>query len=207
MTLSAEKDLLRTRLAAIRQEIPPTDRILAEAAIYHKLFSLKEWQAASLIAGYISVRSEIDLTPIWQAAAAQGKHYALPCTLSDAKQGQMIFRKTEGYRPDTLHPARFGIPEPGECSPPVTQADWKNALMIVPGLSFDDQGFRIGYGGGYYDRFLANLRRQGVTFTTVGLFFSACHTPSLPHEPHDIPVDVIINERRIIYTHGTANSY
>ena len=207
MSATTNKGALRAQRKAVRDRLSAHERAAAEAAILSALFATDVWQNAPLVAGYTPIRGEMDLTPVWQAAVNQGKGYALPCTVTDATEGRMIFRRLSGYAPESLAPARFGIPEPDENHPLVSAADWENALIIVPGLSFDDNGFRIGYGGGYYDRFLAELTARGIKHTTVGLVFSACRTPELPHDPHDIPVDLIIDERRVIHTHGTDGTH
>lgn len=198
----ADKASLRRRYAALRDTIPSTERAVAESAIRDKLFSLPAWQRAPLVCGYASVRSEISMLPIWEKAASDGKDYALPVTITDARDGRMIFRRLPDFCPESLLSARFGIPEPSEACPSLKPQDLTGALILVPGLAFDDSGFRIGYGGGYYDRFLTELRKARIPVTTVGLAFSACRTSILPHEPHDIPVDYILDERRITPTHG-----
>lgn len=200
--LTSDKSALRTQFAAIRSQIPPCRRKAMEADILEHLFSLSEWAAAPLICSYASVRGEIDLSPVRKEAISHGKTLALPHTVTDAGEGRMIFRRLP---PDPTYPlsrGRFGIPEPDESCPALSPSDFEGALILVPALAFDRAGFRIGYGGGYYDRFLAELKGAGIAFTAVGLAFSACCTVTLPHEPHDMPVDIIIHERRVIPTHG-----
>ena len=197
-----DKVSLRRHFAALRDHLPLDTRIAAEAAIRDKLFSLPAWQNASLVCGYTSMRSEISMLPVWENATANGKGYALPVTVTNAKEGRMIFRRLPGVCPDRLVPARFGILEPSDECPTLKLRDFAGALILVPGLAFDDRGFRIGYGGGYYDRFLAELKQANVPVTTVGLVFTACHPSVLPDEPHDIPVNYVIDERRITPIHG-----
>lgn len=190
-----DKAELRASLAARRAEIPAEARPAMEQAIRAQLTALPAWQAAPLIVGYASVRGEIDMTPLWRAAIAAGKRYALPCTLTGASEGQMAFRQLDFFDPSALRPARYGIPEPTEDCPLLPLQALQGALILVPGLAFDEDGYRIGYGGGYYDRFLADLAAQGVSVTTVGLVFARCRVPSLPHEAHDVPVDIVLDER------------
>ena len=197
-----EKASLRRHFGALRDSLPPNERAAAETAIRDKLFSLPAWQNSPLICGYMSVRSEMDMMPIWERAIAEGKGYALPVTVTDAREGKMIFRRLSGYTPHELISARFGLSEPSDKCPALTLQDFAGALILVPGLAFDDRGFRIGYGGGYYDRFLATLKQSAIPFITAGLAFTACRTSALPREPHDIPVDYVIDERRITETHG-----
>ncbi len=202
MNQQSDKTTLRHHFAALRDNLTPDERTAAEVAIRDKLISLPPWQNSPLICGYMSVRSEMDMEPVWKRAIADGKSYALPVTVTDAREGRMIFRRLSGYTPHELISARFGLSEPGDKCPDLTLRDFENALILVPGLAFDDKGFRIGYGGGYYDRFLAALKQNHIPFTTVGLAFAVCRDTALPHESHDIPVDYVIDERRITVTHG-----
>ena len=114
----------------------------------------------------------------------------------------MVFRALPEGDFSRLTPARFGIPEPDEGCPALTESDLAGALVLVPALAFDAEGYRLGWGGGYYDRFLDGLRRAAVPHAAVGLTYSVCTANALPRETHDIPVDLIIDERRIIYPHG-----
>lgn len=196
------KSALRGRFAMLRDSLPPHERATAEAVIYERLFSLPVWKAAPLICGYASTRSELDTTPIWRRAIADGKTYALPVTVTDAREGQMIFRVLSGYEPDRLTAARFGLKEPDESCPTLCKKDFTNALILVPALAFDNDGYRLGYGGGYYDRFLRSLQAANIPIITVGAVFAACRTDILPRESHDIPVDLIIDERRIVAPYG-----
>lgn len=197
-----DKVSLRRHFAALRDHLPPDIRTAAEAAIRDKLFSLPAWHDSPVVCGYTSMRSEISMLPVWERAHANGKDYALPVTVTTAKEGRMIFRRLPGFCPDRLISARFGIREPSEECPTLKLPDFAGALILVPGLAFDDRGFRIGYGGGYYDRFLAELKQANIPVTTVGLVFAVCHPSVLPDEPHDIPVDYVIDERRITPIHG-----
>ena len=118
----------------------------------------------------------------------------------------MVFRALPNGDFDRLTPARFGIPEPDESCPALSHADLTNALILVPALAFDEAGYRLGWGGGYYDRFLDNLREADIPVATVGLVFSACRAELLPREDHDIPVHTVIDERRITHTHGAHSN-
>ena len=198
----SDKVSLRRHYASLRESLPEEARAVAEDIIRKQLFALPAWRTAALVCGYVSMRGEIDMAPVWDHAIAEGKAYALPVTISGAREGQMIFRRTAGFSPETLVPARFGVREPSETCPVLAPAEFAGAVILVPGLTFDDSGFRIGYGGGYYDRFLASLRDSRIPVTTVGLTFADCRTSLLPREAYDIPVDYVIDERRITASHG-----
>lgn len=200
--VKAEKARLRPLCMATRDRVRGEERQAAEAAMMDALFRLPVWDRVDVICGYVSTKGEIDLLPLWRHAAALGKQYALPCTVSGRSEGKMIFRAVQGYDPGALAAGRFGIPEPGRDCPILEDADLDGALMIVPGLSFDESGHRIGYGGGYYDRFLAGCRARGVKILTVGLVPEDCMAVSLPHEDFDVPVDLVLTGKRLVVTHG-----
>ena len=198
------KTALRRHYAAVRAGLPPRERAAAEQAIFHTLFESPLWQNAAVICAYLSIRGEMDTRPILERARVEGKLVALPVTVTGAEQGRMVFRPLLGLEPHELPTGRFGIPEPPETHGVLSLRDFAGALMVVPGLAFDDQGFRIGYGGGYYDRLLAELRSAAIPVTAVGLSYAACRPHSLPREAHDIPLDYIIDERRLTSIHGHA---
>ncbi len=204
MTMSASKADLRKHFLSLRQGISEAERRLWASEILDRLFESAAWQAATLVCGYVSIKGELDLSAVAVRAAAEGKVYALPRTLTDADQGEMCFcRLTPDMTHADLPQGRFHIPEPPSDCPEVTLDDFMSArpLIIVPGLAFDHRGYRIGYGGGYYDRFLKRLSEDGIPAVSVGLAFSSCIVPSLPGEPHDRPVNLLINERKVIHTH------
>ena len=202
MNQQPDKITLRRAYGRLRDGLPQAERTTAETAIYESLFSLPAWREAPVICGFVSVRGEPNTTPILRRAAAEGKTIALPVTVSDAKEGKMIFRSLPDGDVGRLIPARFGIPEPGEDCPTLTDSDFTRALVLVPALAFDRDGYRLGYGGGYYDRFLQGLLEAGIPVSTVGLAYSACVADALPRESHDIPVHYVIDERRILSNHG-----
>ncbi len=191
-----DKSTLRRMLSARRYALTEDDRTEIGEVILSRLMSLPLWKNASVIGGYLSTRGELDMLPLWQAAVAEGKTYALPVTLSGAKEGRMLFRATPSYCPERLVEERFGILEPPAdgAFPVLPPEALSGALIVVPALGFDRDGYRIGYGGGYYDRFLDRLAALGVTAYTVGLCPAVCRVEQLPREAHDRAVQVVIDE-------------
>ena len=200
MTDGNGKKLLRQRFRLLRDGVVQSDRDVWQAEICARLFATEEWRQASLICGYSSVRGEIDLAPIRLAAYRAGKMYALPRTQGALADRDMTFCQVGEN--DVLVAGTFGIPEPAADAPALPGSAFAKALMIVPGLAFDRTGYRIGYGGGYYDRLIGDLTAESIPVHTVGLAFSLCVTDTLPHEAHDRPVNCIITERSVIRTHG-----
>ena len=197
-----DKASLRRYFSDLRRGLTPDERRAAEASICETLFSLPAWRDAPVICGYISVRGELNTDPILRRAAAEGKTVALPVTVTGADEGRMVFRALPNGDFSRLTPARFGIPEPNESCPALASSDFARALILIPALAFDENGYRLGYGGGYYDRFLSSLREVEIPHTAVGLTYAVCRAEALPRESHDIPVHTIIDERRITPIHG-----
>lgn len=197
-----DKASLRRYFSDLRRGLTPDERRAAEASICETLFSLPAWRDSPVICGYISVRGELNTTPILQRAAAEGKTVALPVTVTGTDEGRMVFRALPDGDLSRLVPARFGIPEPDESCPVLTGKDLAHALILIPALAFDKNGYRLGYGGGYYDRFLSSLREAEIPHTAVGLAYAVCRAAALPREAHDIPVHIILDERSMTIPHG-----
>jgi 5-formyltetrahydrofolate cyclo-ligase len=140
------------------------------------------------IAGYWPMRGEADPLPAMLALAAQGHRLALPVV--DGADRPLSFRM---WRPgEPLVEGAYGIPMPGLGAAGVTPT-----LLLVPGLWFDRTGARLGYGGGFYDRTLAQLRR-GWQPRAVGVSYEATLGGHLDREPHDAVMDFIVTERRVL---------
>ena len=192
----SDKKALRAALSARRSALTPDERACIGRTVTDRLLALPAYREAAVVCGYRSARGELDLLPLWQAVAAAGKTFALPVTVTGAAEGRMIFRATPNFCPERLVSARFGISEPPDHPdfPILSPSDLHGAIMIVPGLGFDRDGYRVGYGGGYYDRYLAGLRDSGIPIFTVGLCPATCRVDKLPREAHDLAVDVVIDE-------------
>ena len=156
----------------------------ADQALIQRLRSLPAYQAASVIATYLSFPHEVDTSFLIDAAQEDGKQVVIPKTYP---KGCMEF---VAYDPQNLKPTAFGLLEPEDATQAVDQS--KIDLIHVPGVAFQKNGYRIGYGGGYYDRYLADF--DGATVSTI----YACQEVDFAPAPHDIPVqEVIVDESTI----------
>ena len=152
--------------------------------IHKNLFSHCNWNKAKTIAVTLSRGREIDTTKIIEKAWHEKKHVVVP--KCDPTSNTMIFREIDTFQ--QLETVFFGIKEPIESkTKPVYAEDID--LMIVPGICFDLEGYRIGYGGGYYDRYL-----EKYIGNTISLAFSFQLFNHIPREPYDIPIKEIITE-------------
>ena len=144
-------------------------------------------QRDQVLAGYWPLRDECDCRPILSRHQSAGGTCALPVVVEDGAPLQ-FFPWAEG---DPLTPGRFGLLEPAQRATPLLPA-----LIVVPLLAFDRAGNRLGYGGGYYDRTLADWRRPKPV--TVGLAFAVQERPAVPRTDHDLRLDWIVTEREAI---------
>lgn len=178
---------LRAKSRQFRERLDPQRKADMNAAIRSRLFSMREFREADVVLTYVSKEIEVDTVEIIRAVLEQGKRVAVPRCIPDTFR--MEFFEIESLQ--ELEKGMFGVLEPVPSRSRSLAAEGK-CLCIVPGLSFDSQGFRLGYGKGYYDRFLTNF--QGAT---VGICYAGCVRWNLPHGFYDRPVDVLITEKYI----------
>ncbi len=138
------------------------------------------------IAGYWPVGGEIDVRPLMLRLHRSGYRCLLPVVEAAGKP--LVFRI---WRPDdTLYDNHMGIPEPGPEAMELTPE-----VVLCPLLAFDDEGWRLGQGGGYYDRTLKALRGRG-NLLAVGIAYDMQCVAALPKGPHDQPLDWVVSEKR-----------
>lgn len=187
LSLAEAKQICRRRYREQRRSIDSDTRILLDRSLCENTIALPSFREADTVLAFYPVSGEPNILPILERAAQMGKKLAFP--VCDPRNATMTFRLASIAE---LSPSTYGIPEPPQNAPVVT--DFSNCFCIVPGIVFDQNGFRIGYGKGYYDRFLEHFR--GVT---AGLVYHELLVDSLPHEPTDINVSIIITERGVLF--------
>ncbi|RHW41060.1 5-formyltetrahydrofolate cyclo-ligase [Neobacillus notoginsengisoli] len=156
--------------------------------IAESLFEQQEWIQAKVIGITISRPPEVDTYKIIKQAWREGKKIAVPKCIPKAKV--MDFRYLSDF--SQLETVYYGLKEPMVEKTELASPE-DIGCLIVPGLAFSVEGFRVGFGGGYYDRFLT-----GFNGHTVSLAFSCQIIDHLPVEIHDIPVRKVITEQRVI---------
>ncbi len=179
------KKALRKELAAKRDSITEAVRADADRCLCENVTALDALRQAETVLVYIPTGSEVSVWGIIRTAMEQGKTVAAPVCGKDHTMGFYAFTD------DTqLIPGKYGIMAPDTLiCPKVT--DFSRAVCIVPGLAFDRAHYRIGYGGGYYDRFLA--AHPGIY--TVGVCRSAFIADTLPRDRYDMAVDTVATEK------------
>ena len=139
----------------------------------------EQYQNAATVYGYLPYNQEVRTVPLLEKALADGKRVAVPKVYGDEMRFIYITDLTQ------VEKGYAGIPEPVADGP---VADDKTALVLMPGLAFDPKGHRIGYGGGYYDKFLA----AEPDHPTVALCYAFQMLPELKTDDYDIPVDLVL---------------
>lgn len=179
-----------------RTQLPVTERQRAARAASERLLDLPELRDVTArrgcLAGFVSVRAELDPAAALGEAGRRGVRIALP-RVTDDQRPRLRFHLAGD---DDLAPGRFGIPEPGAALPEVSMADID--VMIVPGLAFDQSGHRLGAGGGYYDEWLAQTATARPLL--VGLAYDFQMVDACPTDAHDQTVDCVVTDARVIRT-------
>lgn len=189
------KRALRKQIFALRDSLSAAEIAALSRAVAGQLGKLPFYRQARTIMYFLSFRSEVDTREMVEESLARGNRVLIPKALPGERK--LIPSELLDCEKD-LAPGAYGIPEPRpEALRPVDprQID----LLIVPGVAFDLQGNRLGYGGGYYDRFFDRLR-PGVPL--VALAFELQLVERVPVEPWDRRMDWLVTEKRTIHTAG-----
>ncbi len=188
--LREAKRLLRDRVLASRAGLAPSLRAVAEAKIAQRIATLPSFVAARMVLMTLPFRNEWDTRPLFATARLAGKRVAMP-RVDEASRMLLLFEVMDldadvaiGFR---------GIDEPHPRLPAIAPdaIDW----VLVPGVAFDPACRRLGYGGGYYDRLLPLV---DIRAARVAGAFDAQIVAQVPAAPHDIAVDAVVTESRMI---------
>ena len=173
------KQELRSAIRAKKRAMPLTQIEQKSAALAEQLFATEQYRQAKAIYGYLPYNQEVRTVPILEQALRDGKRVAVPKVYGD----EMRFIYMEDL--SLVEKSGFGIPEPVADGPVALE---ENALILMPGLAFDPMGNRMGYGGGYYDKYL----QAQPNHPTVALCYDFQMLQRLDTEEHDIPVDLVL---------------
>lgn len=180
--LNIKKQELRAHLLEKRNQLTSEYRISADHKIFQNLISLPAYHNASVIFCFVSTKNEINTLPIIEHALRTGKSVAIP---KCQKKGIMDAVQILSF--DDLENGKYGILEPKSFCPIVAPEEIDFA--IVPCLSCNLEGYRIGYGGGYYDRYLANLSCK-----TAVVCYREMVREEIPMEAFDVKIDIVITD-------------
>jgi 5-formyltetrahydrofolate cyclo-ligase len=193
------KSEIRSKLLAVRNNMSAEEKSLSDIKLQNMLYSTMNYQDSNNLFCFVSFKSETDTHEIIRHSLAEGKKVYIPRV---EPQG-MEFYHIQNL--DGLIPSKFGVPEPKQDKSTVFSAENitnnnKESvimnLMLLPGLAFDYKGNRIGYGAGYYDKYLQSHKPTG--FYKAALAYDFQVIDKIDAEEHDIRVDMIITPTRII---------
>lgn len=181
------KKTLRSQLLEIRNNISETDRINKSKIIIDKLMATHEYKNATNIMAFASFGTEVNTHDFIKTALSSGKRIILPISIKEDRS--LFLQEITNF--DELKPSTYGILEPEKKE----NFDRKKLdLVIVPGVAFDHRGFRMGYGGGYYDRFLSSLDKRTKI---VAINFEELYVYRVIISRFDMKVPVLITDRKI----------
>ena len=176
----AAKKEIRQKLLAMRSACPKEERTRQSADIARQVLAHPAYHSCGTLFSYVPFRQEVDTWPVMRTALAEGKTVAVP----KVEGREMTFYRITGEA--DLAPGSFGILEPKESCPAIWPA--AGDVMLLPGAAFDREGHRIGYGGGYYDRYL----EQYPVPVKLGICFAFQLVDAIPAETFDQAADVVI---------------
>lgn len=181
-TITAEKAAFRKTVKSF--SLTGDEKARSDELLLQRFLSLPQLEECSSLLLYYGVGREPDTSLLLDRLISRGKTLFLPRCLPG---GQMEARRYFGGEHLVLN--SFGIPEPDVDCPVASRKEL--SLILVPGLCFDKDRFRLGHGGGYYDRYLSGFNGLTVALCRDPLLF-----PILPREPHDRPVDILLTETK-----------
>ena len=186
-----DKKAFRKAMLAKRDAIPYENRTEADKVRNEQIRNWGAYQKAELLLFYVSYRSEADTLQLLKEALGAGRKVAVPKVAGT----DMVFYRITNF--SQLVKGYKGILEPDtECCEVITDDLPKHTLLFVPGCAFDEKGGRMGYGGGFYDRFMEAYPE----ILRVALAYEEQLVEEVPREVHDKIVDVIVTEARMIQT-------
>ena len=181
---------IRKKYLERRAALPEEVRLARDAKIRRNILSSAVYRYADILLMYYPMRGEVDIMPLMESALAAGKRVAFP--KCNAQDHSMIFYYVTSA--EDFEKGAYGIMEPKTTLPVFenTSVETQNVLCLVPAIVYDRRGYRVGYGGGYYDRFFGKVKPA-----SIGIVYEEFILKTVPHGRYDITVDVVVSERGI----------
>ena len=189
LSIRKRKAALRERCQKRRTKLSTEQVAASSRAILQRVLGLEEYARAKLVHTYVSSKdNEVDTCELIRLSAAHGKAVVIPVV----QKGSRLLRHARIAGLEQLELSSWGL-----YRPPADHRDWiedldEIDLVIVPGIAFDPQGRRVGFGGGFYDRFLSRIRAP-----KIGLTYDCLLVNDVPVEPHDVPMDIVVTEAAV----------
>lgn len=188
-TAALEKQRLREERLAAREVLSEQERSVLDDRITQKLLATSEYAEATTVLTYVSVSSEVSTRMFIECALRDGKTVAVPrCLPGHCLEFAAITSL------DQLTAAPFGLLEPPKELQALTEEQMDASICIVPALLVDTKGYRLGYGAGFYDRFLSTYPGKKICLA----YQQNLSRTTLPHTAFDVAVDVVITESDVL---------
>lgn len=188
-TAALEKQRLREEHLAAREVLSEQERSVLDNRITQKLLATSEYAEATTVLTYVSGSSEVSTRMFIECALRDGKTVAVPRCLPGHCLEFVAIASLE-----QLVAAPFNLLEPAKELPAVTEDQKNNSICIVPALLVDTKGYRLGYGAGFYDRFLSTYPGKKICLA----YQQSLSRTTLPHTAFDVAVDVVITESEVL---------
>jgi len=191
-TIEAAKATLRVTARAARAALDCGERAEAAEAAARHFFESIALEKSDVVAAYWRIRDELDCQPILIKLMDSNQTVVLPVVLGpDEPLDLRVWEQGA-----SLYEAGFGTLAPSDLAPRA-----EPDIVLMPLLAFDNRGTRLGYGGGYYDRTLASMKKRPKL---IGLAYSAQEFERLPRDAHDVPLDAVVTEAGIVHFGAAA---
>lgn len=188
-TAALEKQRLREERLAAREALSEQERSVLDDRITQKLLATSEYAEATTVLTYVSVSSEVSTRMFIECALRDGKTVAVPRCLPGHCLEFVAIASVE-----QLVAAPFNLLEPAKELPALTEDQKNNSICIVPALLIDTKGYRLGYGAGFYDRFLSTYPGKKICLA----YQQNLSRTTLPHTAFDVAVDLVITESEVL---------
>ena len=188
-TVATEKQRLREERLTARETLSEQERCVLDNCITQKLLATSEYSEASTVLTYVSVSSEVSTRMFIECALHDGKTVAAPRCLPGHRLEFVAITSL-----DQLVPAPFNLLEPAKDLSALTESQMSNTICIVPALLVDTKGYRLGYGAGFYDRFLSKYFGKKICLA----YQQNLSKTMLPHTEFDVAVDMVITESDVL---------
>lgn len=188
-TVALEKQRYREERLAARETLSEQERCALDGCITQKLLATPEYAEAATVLTYVSVSSEVSTRMFIEGALRDGKTVAVPRCLPGHRLEFVAISSL-----DQLAPAPFNLLEPPKDLSALTEDQMNNSICIVPALFVDTKGYRLGYGAGFYDRFLSTYLGKKICLA----YQQNLSREMLPHSAFDVAVDMVITESDVL---------
>jgi len=193
---SLNKKEIREEFKLLRARQPREEALAKSSRIQDILFELPEFREAKAVSFYVTKpgSGEVDTEQMIKASLGTGKRVMVPVVDKMAKR--LVLSELKDFDAE-LTPGAFNVPEPKPSylrPVPSRECD----MIIVPGVVFDMHGYRLGFGGGYYDRLLCEISSPRLGIPFVGLAYELQVVDKLPHTRHDMAVHILVTEKRVL---------